>query len=721
MSSFHATISLLHVLKDKSNETDVLHLRFRWVSLQLRYICTLRTEFLVEKRLGELPATLRDLYDETYVKQLGGHVKDERLIAEATFRLLLCLKEPLTTKNFLLALQFCGEERTTLLIETILDLCANFVVLDTELDVFRFAHLSVREFLEEKEGFGAAGNHAIAAGCCLRLLLDVTPRYPFYIRQDDKGQSLQRRAVYWNPCHEYSCLYWLFHLHESSAHRRRPPLNALFWTFMLDDQNSVTRSCLYWVALINVAALDKGSLDGWDHTTKRLTCGELFELDRNVCAFACLMSVASAWNFCDVLEYCISIDSNVVRLTHPISIITPLHIACRYGSVDVVKLLLDNGAGMELVDCGQYSPMREALRNGHTVVVRLLLENGASPNPETSPRYNAYYLCLAAETGSLDIMKALLDAGADVDPQAVNGHSAVDIAVCHGNLAMVRTVLERSRRTNENANMPLIKATSLIRAVLNGDEADLNAILREWPITEVTARYLDVALWRAAKLNREKCMLLLLEKGADINSRFRNVPVLFAAATLPDGRLLDARKFPLVQLLLRHGADPHVTCHNYTLLDKAIEEENLSLARILLDEGADIHQGGRDLDSQPLLHAAHSGSLDAAAFLLRRGADIESRGLPSPHFVKVTPRSALYWARKKEHLEMVQLLLQHGAKDGPDSCPHEHEPGSCPYGYGPGVCPHEFRQVEDALDEPEPCDLDKIPSDEASGAKSEMS
>ena len=70
---------------------------------------------------------------------------------------------------------------------------------------------------------------------------------------------------------------------------------------------------------------------------------------------------------------------------------------------------------------------------------------------------------------------------------------------------------------------------------------------------------------------------------------------------------------------------------------------------------------------------------------------------------------------------MVQLLLQHGAKDGPDSCPHKHEPGSCPYGHGPGVCPHEFKQVEDAPGDPEPCDLENTPSDEALGAKSEMS
>ena len=488
---------------------------------------------------------------------------------------------------------------------------------------------------------------------------------------------------------------------------------------MLDDQNSVTRSCVYWVDLFDVP-LREDSLHGWDKITNRLSCGEFYELDHDVCEFAYLILVASAWNFCDVLQYCMSMDSQVVCLMDRISYYTPLRVACRYGSVDATKLLVDNGTGMELVDHGRPSPMTEAIENGHTTVVRLLLEKGANPNPKKSPGHITD-LCLAAKTGSLEIVNVLFDAGADVDRQAVCGKTALDIAIFNGNLAMVKTVLERSGQTNEVTNIRWIKATHLIKAVLDGDEADVGAMLEEWPNTEATAKYLDVALWRAAKLNREKSMRLLLEKGADMNSSFNWIPVLIAAAQVPDRGWLDEGQYPLVQLLLRKGADPHVTWYSHTLLDQAIEHEKLSLARILLEEGADIHQGGRDSASHPLLDAAWRGLLDAAAFLLQRGADIERWGLPSPNFnPEYAPRSALYWARKGEHWEMVQLLLQHGAKDGPDSCPHEHEPGSCPYGYGPGLCPHEFNRVEDAPDESEPSELDEISSDDAMSIESDM-
>ena len=284
-----------------------MHLRFRWVSLQLQSLILFRCEDTIRRRLGKLPATLRDLYNETYVERLGQHEVVERLIAEAAFRLLLCQQEPLDTKNFLLALPFCIEERRSVSSEALLALCANFVVLDTELDVFRFAHLSVREFLEQKEGFDAASNHATVAQCCLRYLLDVKPRYKVntengWIAKDEEGPSEQHSATFRNLCHEYICLYWPFHLSESSTHRHGPPMKADFWRFMLDNQNSVTRQFVYWVDLMS-ADHDESSLQGWYHTDNR------FISDSVDCLF-----VASAWNFCDVLQYCISRDSHVVHL-----------------------------------------------------------------------------------------------------------------------------------------------------------------------------------------------------------------------------------------------------------------------------------------------------------------------------------------------------------------------------------------------------------------------
>ena len=730
-----------------------MYLRFRWVSLQLQYLCLFKEEQTIWKRLGELPGTLRDLYKEIYRERIENLVEEEMLITKAAFKLLMCQQESLNTRDFLVSLQFCREERTLVPIETLLDLCANFVILDRELDVFRFAHLSVREFLEEREGFDTASNHAVAAECCLRYLSDVRPRYEVasehgWMTEDEDSQSDQRRPIFCDLCHEYTCLYWPFHLSESSAHRHGSRLEDLFWAFMLDEQSSVTRHFKYWVDLTCATITGDGlHLDGWDSFVSRLTCGEVNQLHDGVCELANLAFVACAWNFCDVLRYCIRMDLQVVHLKSLDCLGTPLDVASQYGNMDAAKLLLDNGAETDVVDEGGESPMRQAIRKSHTTTVRLLLDHGANPDSEQNDGYDTY-LCDAAWHDSIDIVESLLVAGADPDRVGEDANTALDIAIYNGNLAMVRMLLKSSGHTNEVMNIPWLRASQLMRAVDDGDKADVRGILSGWPTSKVSDRYLNMALWRAASLKRKAPMQLLLKKGADMESQFRGYPVLFAAATTPHTCCwLAKRKFSLVRSLLRRGANPNVLSGvGKTLLHEATSSNNLDLTRILLDQGADINQGYHE--EPPLLAAVYSGHLDMARLLLQRGADIGATGNVSCR--DKTAYSLLYWARKKElwdkerdmrrlllgykakygpmswvrekkYWEMEQLLLEYGAKDGPESCPHEHEPGSCPYGYGPGVCPHELGRVTDITDEPELSESDEDENDEVSTVESEVS
>jgi len=52
-----------------------------------------------------------------------------------------------------------------------LEICGNLMVLETELDLFQFALLPVREFLETRPDFTLKLTHATAAEICLNTLL----------------------------------------------------------------------------------------------------------------------------------------------------------------------------------------------------------------------------------------------------------------------------------------------------------------------------------------------------------------------------------------------------------------------------------------------------------------------------------------------------------------------------------------------------------------------
>ncbi|KAI8417164.1 hypothetical protein FOFC_03477 [Fusarium oxysporum] len=67
--------------------------------------------------------------------------------------MLLCAQRRLSSAEFLSAVSMAVPQQQLLRNDQILDFCCNLVVLDTQLDTFRFAHLSVREFLEKQEGY----------------------------------------------------------------------------------------------------------------------------------------------------------------------------------------------------------------------------------------------------------------------------------------------------------------------------------------------------------------------------------------------------------------------------------------------------------------------------------------------------------------------------------------------------------------------------------------
>lgn len=52
----------------------------------------------------------------------------------------------------------------------ILSICCNFVVYDDEQDVFRFAHLSVQEYLEKRQQYTNLATHSLALERCLHVI-----------------------------------------------------------------------------------------------------------------------------------------------------------------------------------------------------------------------------------------------------------------------------------------------------------------------------------------------------------------------------------------------------------------------------------------------------------------------------------------------------------------------------------------------------------------------
>lgn len=149
-----------------------------------------------------------------------------------------------------------------------------------------------------------------------------------------------------------------------------------------------------------------------------------------------------------LLEYLIQKDINVNFKTET----TPLIVASSYSnntsSNETVRLLLENGANVDLSDNDGFTALMEASFNSGTSssieTIRLLLEYGAEINMKDSCGATALSIasCNTIDTSSIDTVQLLLEFGAEINLQDMNRDTALMGAVSDGSLETMELLID---------------------------------------------------------------------------------------------------------------------------------------------------------------------------------------------------------------------------------------------------------------------------------------
>lgn len=121
-----------------------------------------------------------------------------------------------------------------------------------------------------------------------------------------------------------------------------------------------------------------------------------------------------------------------------------IHHISRAGSLDALSILLQQDAS--LVNArGLYlwTPLMAAAHEGHLMVVRMLVENGAQL--DVCSHYGSTALYLACLRGHADIAEFLLMCGADATIRRIDGMNALMAAAQYGHLGIVRRLLRHGK------------------------------------------------------------------------------------------------------------------------------------------------------------------------------------------------------------------------------------------------------------------------------------
>jgi ankyrin repeat protein len=240
---------------------------------------------------------------------------------------------------------------------------------------------------------------------------------------------------------------------------------------------------------------------------------------------------------------------------------TPLHYAGKCGSVDTLKLLLNARTDIGARDAQGYSALHWATIGGSVRgpdALNLLINAGIDVQARTKRGLTSLHI--AAETGSLDMVKVLLDAGAEVMAQQEAGMTALHYAAMFGSAEMVQILLDA--------------------AILVHTTNDAGA----------------TALHLAASKGHVESVKMLLKAGADVNlpTHSGKTALHFAA---------DSASVETLKTLLMVGATPNVQdLEGYVPLHHAASSGSLESVEVLLDANADPKILSSD-DKWPL-HAA---------------------------------------------------------------------------------------------------------------------
>ena len=111
---------------------------------------------------------------------------------------------------------------------------------------------------------------------------------------------------------------------------------------------------------------------------------------------------------------------------------TPLHLAAFFGHADLVKELLNRGVYTEIrsENSMRNTALHAAAAGRKLDIMRLLLENGADAGAKQEGGWTALHA--AAQNGDREMLELLLAHGADLNDRADNQQCALDLALLKG-------------------------------------------------------------------------------------------------------------------------------------------------------------------------------------------------------------------------------------------------------------------------------------------------
>ncbi|KAI5460114.1 hypothetical protein BGZ63DRAFT_406059 [Mariannaea sp. PMI_226] len=510
---------------------------FQWASLQIQQLKRLRAWVTptIRDRLGKLPRTLEDAYDEIWKQIQTGDC--EQRFAERAFQWVLCAQKPLTTDWLVTAIMVDPNSKEPDHMEEELDeefikgVCCNLLVIDKS-GVWRFSHLSAAEYMETHH-FNQLESHRFVGRAYLKYLI-TTPvsllRTPHIL--------CRHVEHYENRCLcSYVIYNWAIHVQtqedEAAEMHENDNLKDLLREFLGSVQES-SEAYLTWK---------------WNHV------GQPWDENSDISPLSSPLYGMSFFGLLRPLRDWWEDPGTNLNMQNSMGL-SLLSIAIKYGHEHLWRYLISKNVNL---NDGEKSPLEIAMGHGREDAILALLDAGADINHTDADGMTPLGHAIDGTWKDLGNFRLILDRKPDLNLKT-NGRTPLEYALESGR-GEAATALRRDGAELVDLNVALVSAANgglddwITWLIKQG--ADVNYVHRQGD-SEYTSLM-------AATTNRHmNAVKLLLKAGASVNMVFFEGRGTALAAAARYGHS------ELIQLLLDAGADPDLNNGVTTPLIEAV-------------------------------------------------------------------------------------------------------------------------------------------------------
>nr|XP_016853586.1 PREDICTED: 2-5A-dependent ribonuclease isoform X2 [Anolis carolinensis] len=272
-----------------------------------------------------------------------------------------------------------------------------------------------------------------------------------------------------------------------------------------------------------------------------------------------------------------------------------LNNAVRYGSIETVQQLLEDGGDVNSKVKDGWTPLHSAVQRNNEAIVYLLLRKGADPHVKKDN--GATPFILAGIKGNVNLLKLFLEKGSDINECDINGFTAFMEAAWYGkeealrflyesgaDVNLGRVVDEEKKALNKGGVTALMDAAkqghiTVVEALVKEMNADVNICDNQGRNALIHAFHIGEA--KDWKKDKEDIVIFLLEHGADVTKRDESGKTTLILAVERQSQVV------VEAILDKNEVDiDDADKNSRTALMIAVETKNYEIAKVLCEKGA---------------------------------------------------------------------------------------------------------------------------------------